>query len=81
MNIAGGIVVFTIVWWTVFFAVLPWDIKSQWEEPENMPPGTDPGAPVNPQLKRKALRTTWITAIIWLVIELVMKSGLINLRQ
>ncbi len=81
MNITGAMVIFTIIWWVTFFAVLPWGVRSQWEDEGEMPKGTDPGAPVEPQLKKKALRTTWITAILFVIVVAIIQSGIINLRQ
>ena len=81
MNISGGIVVFVIIWWTIFFAVLPWGIKGQWENEQGRAQGTDPGAPIHPQLKPKMLRTTWITAILWGITFVVIKSGIFAYQQ
>lgn len=81
MSIAGAVVIFILCWWAVFFTVLPWNIRSQWEDGGGIAEGTEPGAPVDPQILKKALRTTWIAAIIAAVIIGVVASGIINLRQ
>ncbi len=82
MNIAGGIVIYLIIWWTVLFAVLPWGVRSVWEDdPNNHPAGADQGAPQDPQLKRKAIRTTWMSAIIWVIVFIVIQSGIIDYRD
>jgi len=82
MNIAGGIVVYLILWWTIFFAVLPWGVRGLWEDPDKAQPrGAEPGAPQDPQLMRKVLRTTWITAIVWLIVFAVIQSGIIDYRD
>ena len=69
MTIFGAIVVFTIVWWLIFFMALPWGVERN-ETPEE---GHDAGAPVRPLLVRKALATTVLaaaaTALIWWGIE------------
>ncbi len=79
MGLVGGIVVFLIVWWMVFFAVLPWGVVSQAEH-DAVEPGTDPGAPTRPALGRKALITTTIAACLWLIIYIVIVNGLITLE-
>ncbi len=81
MSITGALVIYTLVWWATFFVVLPWNIRSQWEDKANMPEGSDPGAPIEPQMKKKALRTSWIAAIISGVIIAIIISGVIDLRQ
>ena len=53
--------IFLLIWFVILFVVLPWGIQ-QPAEPE---PGHDPGAPVNPQLGRKALVTTAISLLLW----------------
>ena len=60
MSVFGLIVVFTVVWWVTFFAVLPWGVRRE----ENPDVGHDPGAPSNPMLWRKAAVTTVIAIVI-----------------
>lgn len=62
-----GLVVFLITWWIVLFMTLPLGVRSQAEHGE-MVAGTDPGAPVLPDLKRKAWLTTVITSYVWLAL-------------
>lgn len=81
MNIASAIVVYIIVWWSVFFAVLPWGVKGVWEDPDAHAKGSDLGAPQNPQMGRKFLRTTWISAIVWVLVIGFIHSGLVSFRE
>ena len=53
--------IFLLIWFVVLFAVLPWGVR-QSSEPL---PGHDPGAPVNPQIGRKAIITTVISLLLW----------------
>lgn len=76
MNLAGGLAVYFVIWWTVLFAVLPFGIRSQVESGDFVK-GSDPGAPVLPGLLKKALITTVIAGIIfgfvwylWAVVEI-----------
>ena len=81
MNVAGGIVIYLILWWCVFFAVLPHGVKSRWEEKDDGVKGADPGAPVTPDLKRKLLLTTGIAFGVWVLVAAVIMSGVINYRD
>ena len=74
MSFTGVVVIFTMVWWLVFFAVLPFGIRGQAEMRE-IARGTEPGAPLNPNLKRKAIQTTLISLPITLVIEIMIALG------
>jgi predicted secreted protein len=53
--------IFLLIWFVILFAVLPWGVRQQ----TDIEPGHDPGAPVNPQLGRKALITTVISLAVW----------------
>ncbi len=81
MNIAGAIIVYLLLWWSIFFMVLPWNIKGSWENPETQIKGQDPGAPQDPQLWAKFKRTSWIAAIAWIVVAAILMSGIINFRD
>jgi predicted secreted protein len=57
--------IYFVTWWTVLFAVLPWGVRSQAESGDEVPPGTDPGAPSVPALKAKLLWTTVLATVIF----------------
>lgn len=59
------ICVYLTIWWIALFAVLPLGSRSYAEAGITPPPGCDPGAPVNPNLWRKAITTTWVSAILF----------------
>ena len=69
MNWTAGIVVFVIVWWVVFFITLPFGVRGLHEDGA-VQAGLEPGAPHNPQLKKKAMITTAVAAGLWGVIYL-----------
>jgi predicted secreted protein len=58
------IATYVIVWWLVFFAVLPVGGRSP-EEAGNVTLGTDHGAPANPMLLWKVTVTTVLAAILF----------------
>ena len=64
MSPVTAVAIYFVVWWIVLFAVLPWGVHSQQESGE-VAPGTDPGAPSLPNLKRKLLWTTIVATIIF----------------
>ena len=74
VGIANGLVVFLIVWWLVIFLTLPIGVRSQEEEGEVVE-GTEPGAPVAPNLRKKAWWTTVATSCFWIVYFIVTESG------
>ncbi|MEL6359579.1 MAG: DUF1467 family protein [Pseudomonadota bacterium] len=84
MNIASAVVVFVIIWWSVFFVVLPFGVRSRWEDADindDKVKGADPGAPSNLNMKRKLFQTTVISTVIWVPVIAFIASGLINFRE
>lgn len=65
MNLTAGIAIYLIVWWLVFFTMLPIGVRSQAEEGGIEGQGRDPGAPVRPMLWRKVAAATVLGAVIW----------------
>ena len=78
MSLATSIAIYFIIWWVVLFAVLPWGIRSQ-DEQGTIIPGSDPGAPAIPNLKRKLSWTTSIAAVVFAVWHVVYTYRLIAL--
>lgn len=74
-----GVAIYLTVWWTVLFAVLPLGTVTHAEAGIDKGDGGDPGAPVDPKLKRKFVTTTWVSAIIFAVIWVVVRFHLIPL--
>ena len=81
MSITGSIVVYVIIWWVVFFSVLPIGIKHNSKPFENNLEGIDPGAPKNPNIFKKFLYTTLITTVIFVGIYYIVASDHFNLRE
>jgi predicted secreted protein len=76
MDPVGAVVAYLLIWWVVLFTMLPIGVRGQWEE-GGAKAGTDPGAPVAPQLRRKALWTTLIATVLWGLLEAALLLGLI----
>ncbi len=81
MTIAGAIVIFIVWWWVAFLAVLPRGVEGRWEAEDDGVKGADPGAPVNPDLKKKAWLATKITAGLWAITVAIILSGVFNFRD
>ena len=81
MGITGSIIVYVLIWWIIFFSVLPVGIQSNKEKFEEKIDGIDPGAPINPKIGKKFLITTLITSIIFIVIYYLVEFNLLNLRE
>lgn len=79
MGPVTAIAIYLTIWWTVLFAVLPWGMVSHAQAGIDKGDGGDPAAPVDPKLKRKFLTTTWISALLWVVVWAVLHFGLIQL--
>ncbi len=81
MGITGSIIVYVLIWWIIFFSVLPIGIQSNKEVFKEKLEGNDPGAPKNPNIAKKFLITTIITTIIFVVIYYLVTINLLNLRE
>ena len=81
MGLVWTISIYFVTWWIVLFGVLPLGSRSHAEAGSHVSDGGDPGAPVNPNLKKKALTTTWVAAIVTALIWIVVQYGLIPIPQ
>ena len=79
MSLTTGIAIYLTLWWTVLFAVLPLGSKTYAESGIEVTDGGDPGAPGNPNLKKKFITTTWVGAVAWLILFAVIKPGVVSL--
>lgn len=70
-------VVFLLIWWLTLFAVLPMGVRGQAEEGDVVR-GSEPGAPVDSQIKRKLKITTAVATVIWLAVCAVIWSGVVS---
>jgi predicted secreted protein len=76
MGIAGSLMVLSIAWWLAFVALLSIGVRSQIED-GNVVPGTEPSAPTQPRLGRKALWALAMAIVVWAgLFWLIEMSGL-----
>tara|TARA_B100001057_G_C22855423_1_gene952502 strand:+ start:2390 stop:2644 length:255 start_codon:yes stop_codon:yes gene_type:complete len=81
MGLTGSIIIYVMIWWIVFFSILPIGIQSNKEIFKDSVEGIDPGAPKNPKIAKKFLITTIITSIIFIMIYYLVKNNFFNLRD
>lgn len=67
MSPLAAFAVYFVIWWVVLFCVLPLNIQSQ-SEKGDITAGTEPGAPVSPQLARKAAITSVVALLVFAVV-------------
>lgn len=67
MSIVSAIVLFAVIWFLTLFCVLPLRMETQGDTGDIVP-GTHASAPANLNMKRKALITTLIAAVLWIAI-------------
>lgn len=80
MGPVSALVLFAIVWFMVFFVVLPLRMVSQGEAGDVVP-GTHQSAPADAQIGRKAKITTIWAIGIWAIIAGVIWSEVITVRD
>jgi len=78
MSITGLAIIYIIIWWVVFFAILPIDVE---RKKLIRVDGEDPGSPENPKMLKKFIYCTGITTILFIIIYLLMKFEYLNLRN
>jgi predicted secreted protein len=76
MDYLSAALIFVIVWWLVLFMVLPFGARP----PNEIEPGTEPGAPGKPRMAIKLAVTTLIALCLTALIVWVIQSGSIRLR-
>jgi predicted secreted protein len=70
------VALYIIVWWLIFFAVLPWGVRPANEGEK----GFDAGAPANPRLLLKAVVTSLVAAVLAYGIHAALVVELAKLR-
>lgn len=79
MTVFTGIAIYFTIWWTVLFSVLPLGVTSHAEAGIDKGDGGDPGAPVDPKLKKKFVTTTIVATVLWGILFLVLHFKLFEL--
>jgi predicted secreted protein len=77
MSATGLAIIYIIIWWIVFFTILPIDVNRQKSIKID---GEDAGSPENPKMLKKFIYCTGITTVIFVIIYLLIKYEYLNLR-
>ena len=78
MSATGLAIIYIIIWWIVFFMILPIDVNRQ--KPVKID-GEDAGSPENPKMLKKFIYCTGITTVIFMIIYMLIKYEILNLRS
>ena len=78
MSITGSLIIFVLIWWIIFFSLLPIDVDRKHKA---IVEGADKGSPENPKIIKKIIYTTIITSIIFIGIFMLVKYDYLNLRR
>lgn len=79
-SLSTAFAIYFVLWWVVLFAVLPFGVRSQAENGEEIA-GTDPGAPTAARMGRKLLWTTVVSAAIFGVGMWAFRAGYLNIER
>ena len=77
MSWATGVMVYLVIWWTVLFCVLPLGVR-RIEKPGK---GQEHGAPEKPDLVRKAIITTIVAAVVWIIFFALHQADVFSFRR
>ena len=79
MALTSALAIYFILWWVVLFTVLPWGNRSLHEEGLEAEAGHVASAPIKPNLGRKFVITTLVSAVIYVIGYWLFSSGLVSL--
>jgi predicted secreted protein len=78
MNWFTGLVLYTLIWWTVLFGVLPLGTRPVADADEH---SGWRGAPERPRLLMKVIVTTIVATVIWFGAYLLITSDYLSFRH
>ena len=78
MTITNGIVLYAVLWFLALYMILPLFVKNQ-EEAGEVAPGTSPGAPDQPLMRKKLIWTTIAATIVWGIAFAIIESEIITI--
>ncbi|MSU88261.1 DUF1467 family protein [Rhodobacteraceae bacterium 2CG4] len=78
MTITGALVLFAVIWFMGLLVALPLGLRTHGDE-GSAGDGTPASSPVNANIRRKMLRVTVVTVILWLPLSALIASGWIGI--
>ena len=80
MSVTSAFVLFAVIWFLMFLIVIPFKIKTQGDIGVVLK-GTQAGAPEVHDLRKKAIITTGVSLILWLLITILIVSRLVTIED
>ena len=80
MTIFNGLVLYAVLWFVTLFVVLPIRLTTQ-SDIGQIVPGTHGSSPADPQMRKRLLITTAISAVLWAITATVIISGVIAIED
>jgi len=80
MSVTSGLVLYVVLWFLTFLIAIPIRLKTQGDVGQ-IEPGTMAGSPHEHGLKKKAIITTVVAAVIWAVLAYIIINGIITVRD
>ena len=78
MSLTGSVVIYVLIWWIVFFSLLPIDVNRKKDIKID---GEDPGSPENPKILKKFIYTTILCSVLFSIIYFLVQYNYLNLRN
>ena len=79
MNIGSALVLLAVIWFMVFFVVLPIGLTTQGDAGKRLK-GTSAGSPEGVDLWRKVRITSFFAVLIWVASVWLISSGLVSVE-
>ncbi len=80
MAFVTSLALYFIVWWLVFFAVLPIGIENEPQDDGRIK-GSSDAAPSNPMIRKKLMMTTLYSALLFSVVWAVFEFEIITFEK
>ena len=80
MSVTSAFVLFAVIWFLTFLIVIPFRIKTQGDLGVVLK-GTQAGAPEVHDLRRKAIITTGLSLILWLLITILIIFEIVTIED
>ena len=80
MSVTSAFVLFAVIWFLTFLIVIPFKIKTQGDMGVVLK-GTQAGAPEVHDLRRKAIITTGLSLILWLLITILIVFEIVTIED
>ena len=80
MSVTSAFVLFAVIWFLTFLIVIPFKIKTQGDIGVVLM-GSQAGAPEVHDLRKKAIITTGVSLILWLLITILIVSEIVTIED